>query len=72
MLVEKVDIERIKALLQSLPDKMEITSIDLSNGYSCKLVAGEQQLTDVNFERSLKMLNDTLAMLNERDKLLLK
>ena len=61
MLVEKVDIQRIKALLDSVPSQMEITSIDLTNGYSLNLVAGEQEINQAGFEDALNQLNDILG-----------
>ena len=65
MLVEKVDIERIRTLLDNLPDKMEITAIDLTDGYSANLVAGEKEISKVEFEKSLKRLNAIIATYDE-------
>lgn len=73
MLVEKVDIERIKALIDSLPSKMEIVSIDLTDGYSVNLTAGESELNRVKFEKALNRLNamlDLYAKMDDKNKLL--
>lgn len=73
MLVEKVDIERIKALIDSLPSKMEIVSIDLTDGYSVNLTAGETELNRVKFEKALNRLNamlDLYAKIDDKNKLL--
>lgn len=61
LLVEKVDIQRIKALLESVPGRMEIDSINLKNGYSLNLVAGEQEINQAGFEDALNQLNDILG-----------
>jgi len=64
LLVEKVDIQRIKALLESVPGRMEIDSINLKNGYSLNLVAGEDALNQLNdilgFYKSLDSGNKLL------------
>ena len=73
MLVEKVDIERIKALIDSLPSKMEIVSIDLTDGYSVNLTAGESELNRVKFEKALNRLNailDLYSKIDDKNKLL--
>ncbi len=69
MLVENVDLERISALLQSLPAKMEITGINLTNGYSCNLVAGEQEINNAEYAAALKRLNSILDIYEASDKL---
>ena len=56
LLVEKVDIQRIKALLESVPGLMEIDSINLKNGYSLNLV-----------EDALNQLNDILGFYKSLD-----
>lgn len=61
MIIDKVDLNRIKELLDSVPGKMEITSIDLTNGYSLNLVAGEQEINRAGFEDALNQLNDILG-----------
>lgn len=61
MIIDKVDHNRIKELLDSVPGKMEITSIDLTNGYSLNLVAGEQEINQAGFEDALNQLNDILG-----------
>ncbi len=61
MIIDKVDLNRIKELLDSVPGKMEITSIDLTNGYSLNLIAGEQEINQAGFEDALNQLNDILG-----------
>lgn len=67
MIIDKVDINRIKELLDSVPSKMEITSIDLTNGYSLNLVAGEKEINQVGFEDALNQLNDILGFYKSLD-----
>lgn len=67
MLVENVDIKRIEALIKSLPGKMEIIGIDFTNGYSAKLVAGEQEINNAAFEAELKKLNELLSIYNNKN-----
>ena len=67
MIIEKVDINRIKELLDSVPSKMEITSIDLTNGYSLNLVAGEQEINQTGFEDALNQLNEILGLYKSLD-----
>lgn len=67
LLVEKVDINRIKALLESVPGKMEISAINLSNGYSLNLIAGEQEINQAEFEKALNELNQILKKYKEID-----
>lgn len=67
LLVEKVDINRIKALLESVPGKMEISAINLTNGYSLSLTAGEQEINQAEFEKALNELNQILMKYKEID-----
>ena len=67
LLVEKVDINRIKALLESVPGKMEISAINLTNGYSLSLIAGEQEINQAEFEKALNELNQILKKYKEID-----
>ena len=67
LLVEKVDIKRIKALLESVPGKMEISAINLTNGYSLSLIAGEQEINQAEFEKALNELNQILKKYKEID-----
>ena len=64
---EKVDIQRIKALLESVPGQMEIDSINLKNGYSLNLIAGEQEINQAGFEDALNQLNDILGFYKSLD-----
>lgn len=61
MIIDKVDLNRIKELLDSVPGKMEIDSINLKNGYSLNLIAGEQEINQAGFEDALNQLNDILG-----------
>lgn len=72
LLVEKVDIQRIKALLESVPGQMEIDSINLKNGYSLNLVAGEQEINQAGFEDALNQLLGLYKSLEGGNKLLEK
>lgn len=67
LLVEKVDINRIKALLESVPGKMEISAINLTNGYNLSLIAGEQEINQAEFEKALNELNQILKKYKEID-----
>lgn len=67
LLVEKVDIKRIKALLESVPGEMEISAINLTNGYSLSLIAGEQEINQAEFEKALNELNQILKKYKEID-----
>ena len=67
LLVEKVDINRIKALLESVPGKMEISAINLTNGYSLSLIAGDQEINQAEFEKALNELNQILKKYKEID-----
>ena len=67
LLVEKVDINRIKALLESVPGQMEISAINLTNGYSLSLTAGEQEINQAEFEKALNELNQILKKYKEID-----
>ena len=67
LLVEKVDINRIKALLESVPGKMEISAINLTNGYSLSLTAGEKEINQAEFEKALNELNQILKKYKEID-----
>ena len=67
LLVEKVDIKRIKALLEIVTGKMEISAINLTNGYSLSLIAGEQEINQAEFEKALNELNQILKKYKEID-----
>lgn len=65
MLVKDVDLKVIRKLLDSVPDGIEVTAIDLSNGYQLKLVAGTEQLYEQEYAFKLKDLNNALDLLGE-------
>ena len=67
-----MDIQRIKALLESVPGQMEIDSINLKNGYSLNLVAGEQEINQAGFEDALNQLLGLYKSLEGGNKLLEK
>lgn len=54
--VSEVDIEIIKQLLCSVPDGMEIKSINLVNGYSLDLTAGVAEITAIETQETLSEL----------------
>lgn len=53
MKVSDVNIEIIHKLLLSVPQGMQIKSIDLTNGYSLNLVAGVEEINAVEREIAL-------------------
>lgn len=67
MKVSDVDIEIIYKLLMSVPQGMQIESIDLTNGYSLKLIAGTEEITAVETETSLKELSSILRQYKNLD-----
>lgn len=64
MRVSDVDIEIISKLLLSVPQGMQIESIDLSNGYSLRLIAGTEEIENLNYENSLKELQKAIKSFN--------
>lgn len=56
MRVKDVDINKIDKLLHSVPDAMEIESIQLTNGYSLRLIAGTQEVNAAETEEALREL----------------
>ena len=64
MLVKNVDLNHIDKLLRSVPDAIEIKSIDLTNGYQLILVAGDEEIKRESFENSL---NDLVNILKKYD-----
>lgn len=68
MKVSDVDIEIIKKLLQSVPDGMEIESINLTDGYSLKLTAGLKELSDVEIQEALEELNELIQDYKKNEK----
>lgn len=51
----------------SVPQGMQIESIDLTNGYSLKLIAGTEEITAVETETSLKELSSILRQYKQLD-----
>ncbi len=68
MKVSDVDIELIHKLLKSVPQAMEIESIDLTNGYSLKLIAGTNELNEYEKAEALKEMNSILNTWRKLDK----
>lgn len=60
MRVSDVDIDVIHKLLKSVPEGMEIKSINLVNGYTLELVAGTQELYEYEKELVLQEMNNLL------------
>lgn len=58
--VSDVDIEKIYKLLKSVPQGMDIESIDLKDGYSLKLIAGTTEIYDNEYKSSLQELKQIL------------
>lgn len=67
MLVKNVDLDHIEKLLKSVPDAIEIKSIDLTNGYQLILVAGDEEIQRECFENSLNELEKILQRYNQID-----
>ncbi|MCH5321762.1 MAG: hypothetical protein J1E36_08345 [Eubacterium sp.] len=65
MQVSDVDIEIIHRLLLSVPGGMEIESINLTDGYSLRLIAGTNEIDKLEYERAL---NELRAVINGNDK----
>ena len=68
MKVKDVDLCRIEQLLNSVPDAMEIESIDLLNGYSLKLIAGTDELNQYDREQNLNELMRVVQRLKSSEK----
>lgn len=66
MKVSDVDINIIHKLLLSVPQGMEIHSIDLTYGYNLKLTAGTNVIDNLEYESSLNDLR-TLIKQQNRD-----
>lgn len=66
MKVSDVDINIIHKLLLSVPQGMEIHSIDLTDGYNLKLTAGTNVIDNLEYENSLNDLR-TLIKQQNRD-----
>lgn len=61
MRVSDVDIKTIQKLLSSVPQGMEITSIDLTNGYSLNLKASTDIIYQLEYEQSLSELRKLIV-----------
>lgn len=68
MKVKDVDLLKIEQLLKSVPDAMEIESIDLLNGYSLKLIAGTDELNQYDREQNLNELMRVVQRLKSSEK----
>lgn len=68
MKISDVDIEMIHKLLLSVPQGMEIESIDLTDGYNLRLIAGTNVISDLEYENSLNELRQTLKHFNKNVK----
>lgn len=67
MKVSDVNIEIIEKLLLSVPQGMQIKSIDLTNGYSLNLVAGVDEINAVEREIALEDLQNIIKKYNQTD-----
>lgn len=65
MRVSDVDINIIHKLLLSVPQGMEITAIDLTNGYTLNLKASTDIVDQLEYEHSLSQLQ---ALISGQDK----
>lgn len=67
MKVSDVNIEIIHKLLLSVPQGMQIKSIDLTNGYSLNLVAGVEEINAVEREIALDDLKSIIKQYNQAE-----
>lgn len=65
MRVSDVDINTIHKLLLSVPQGMDITSIDLTDGYTLNLKASTDIVDQLEYEHSLSQLH---ALISGQDK----
>lgn len=65
MRVSDVDINTIHKLLLSVPQGMEITAIDLTDGYTLNLKASTDVVDQLEYEHSLSQLQ---ALISGQDK----
>ena len=65
MRVSDVDINTIHKLLLSVPQGMEITAIDLTDGYTLNLKASTDIVDQLEYEHSLSQLQ---ALISGQDK----
>lgn len=64
MKVSDVDINIIHKLLLSVPQGMEIHSIDLTDGYNLRLIAGTDVISQLEYENSLQDLRELIKHQN--------
>lgn len=64
MKVSDVDIDIIRKLLMSVPQGMEIHSIDLTDGYNLRLTAGTNVIEQLNYENSIEELRELIKHQN--------
>lgn len=64
MKVSDVDIEKIYKLLKSVPQGMEIESINLIDGYSLRLIAGTSEIDKIDYDNSLRELQKAIKNFN--------
>lgn len=69
MRVSDVDINTIHKLLLSVPQGMEITAIDLTDGYTLNLKASADIVDQLEYEHSLSQLQ---ALISGQDKCIKK
>lgn len=64
MKVSDVDIEKIYKLLKSVPQGMEIESINLTDGYSLRLIVGTAEIDKIDYDNSLRELQKAIKSFN--------
>lgn len=64
MKVSDVDIEKIYKLLKSVPQGMEIESINLTDDYSLRLIAGTAEIDKIDYDNSLRELQNAIKGFN--------
>lgn len=69
MRVSDVNLNIIEKLLMSVPGAMEIESINLTDGYSLRLIAGTNEIDKIEYENSLNELRKAIKGFNNRKKL---
>lgn len=69
MRVSDVNINVIEKLLMSVPGAMEIESINLTDGYSLRLIAGTNEIDKIEYENSLNELRKAIKGFSNRKKL---
>lgn len=67
MFVKDIKFDDLKAFIESLPEYMQITSIDFKNGYSAVLKAGTNEIKKRSYDENLNELNFLLTRIRAND-----